>query len=822
MSWSRTKRARKKAQQRRRIHAVLIAGALIIIPIISVALGSLAAVAMVMSDLPKLKGEGEVQNWQTSKIYAADGTLLTDLYYEQDRIVIPLSDVSPHLQHAVIAIEDERFYKHNGYDPEAILRALFANLKSGHVVEGASTITQQYIKNTMISRDKTLDRKLKEATLAYQLEQKYTKDQILEKYLNTIYLGQSWYGAETASIKYFGKRSKDLTLPEAATIAGIIKSPYYYSPYTHPDRARERRDLVISSMLRLNYITSEQAKEATATPTQVRPLSKPSTIAPFFVEYVKQELIKEYGENVVFKGGLRVYTTIDLKMQKHAENAAWSILNRPTDPAVSIVAIEPQTGYIKAMVGGRDFEKSKYNLATSHNRQPGSSFKPFVFTAALEKGMSPFKRYSSAPALIKIPGSKPWSVHNYVRGSGGALMTIREALVKSVNTVFARLIMDVGAVRTVDIAKRMGIMGRIKPYPAIALGGFSNGPSPLDMASAYSTFANSGKHCSPVAITKVTDATGKVLKEHKPEPKQAISEITAYLVTDTLQDVVRRGTGTRARIGRPCAGKTGTAQKYVDAWFCGYTPDLTAAVWVGYPRGQIPMRRVHGIRVAGGTFPAQIWAKFMSQALRGKPYRSFPKPKGGIVNVFVCSESGLLPSKYCPEVESRPFSSANRPHSRCPLHTKPSIVEIPSVVGLTKGDAVDKLRRNHFGSSVTYKVDSSSRSGVVISQTPSGGEKARQGTVIQLIVNAGPGSGLSSGSSDQGTSQGIKIPNVIGLTEDQARQRLSALGLKAVDITASQYLPARDKRNKVVYQSPQSNTVLQYGGVVTIYINRKQ
>ncbi|MBE0448159.1 MAG: PBP1A family penicillin-binding protein [Actinobacteria bacterium] len=810
MSWSRTKRARQRAQRRRRIHAVLVIGALIIIPIISMALGSLVAVGAILSEIPKLENKGEVQNWQTTKIYAADGTLLTNLYYEQDRIVVPLSAISSHLQHAVIAIEDERFYKHNGYDVEAILRAFFANLKSGHVVEGASTITQQYVKNTMISRDKTFDRKIKEAALAYQLEQKYTKDQILEKYLNTIYFGQSWYGVETASQYYFGKRAKDLTLSEAATLAGIIKSPNYYSPYLYPNRVKERRDQVVSNMLKLKYITPEQAREATATPVQMKPLSEPPTIAPFFVEYVKQGLIKKYGVNMVFKGGLRVYTTIDLKMQKYAEDAAWSILNRPTDPSASIVAVESQTGHIKVMVGGRDFAKSKYNLATSHNRQPGSSFKTFVFAAAIENGISPFKTYLSSPAVIPIAGSKPWKVSNYVEGSGGPPMTMREALVKSVNTVFARLIMDVGVGKVIETAKNMGIMGQINPNPAIALGGFRNGPSPLDMASAYSTLANGGKHCSPVAVTKITDSSGKVIEQHQPEPKQVISEATAYIVTDTLQDVIRRGTGTRARIGRPCAGKTGTAQKYWDAWFCGYTPDLAAAVWVGYPQGQIPMRRVHGIRVAGGTFPAQIWAKFMSQALRGKPQRGFSKPKGGITNVLVCTESGLLVSKYCPDVENKPFLSKNAPRQRCPLHTKPGIVEIPDVVGLPKKEAVARLERSHFGYSIFYKDEDRSTRGVVISQTPLGGEKARQGTVIKLVINAKP------------LSQKVKVPNLVGLTETQAEQQLSTLGLKVIDITATPYRRGRDKRNEVISQSPAPNTELQYSGAVTIYVNRKR
>jgi len=811
MSRSRTKRLKKKARSRSRIHIIVALCTLIIVPVILLSAGGFVAVGAVLSSLPKLENEGEIQNWQTTKIYAADGTLLTNLYYEQDRIVIPLSEIPKHLQEAVIAIEDERFYKHKGYDVEAIGRAFVRNLERGQVVEGASTITQQYIKNTIVSREKTFDRKLKEAALAYQLEEKYTKDQILEKYLNTIYFGHSWYGVETASLNYFGKRAKDITLPEAAMLAGMIKSPNNFSPHTSPERAKGRRDEVISQMLRLNYINEEQAKQAIETPLETKPLSKPSTIAPYFVEYVKQELIKKYDENVVFKGGLRVYTTIDLKMQRSAEDAAWSILDRPGDPSVAITAIEPQTGYIKAMVGGRDFEKNKYNLATSRNRQPGSSFKTFVFAAAIENGMSPFETYSSAPVTIPIPGSKPWKVSNYVEGSGGPPMTIREALVKSVNTVYAQLIMDVGVDKVVETAKKMGIKGYINPNPAIALGGLTNGPSPLEMASAYATLANGGKYNKPLAVVKITDSTGKVIDEYKPEPEQAISEATAYLVTDVLQDAVNRGTGGRAKIGRPIAGKTGTAQEYRDAWFCGYTPDLSAAVWVGYPESQkISMTRVRGIRVAGGTFPAQIWGKFMSGALHDKPRVNFPKPKGGIENILVCTESGLLVNKYCPDVESRPFLSKKGPQKRCLIHAKPGIMEIPNVVGLAEKEAIKQLEKVHFGYGIVYRVDDHIPRGIVIEQTPSGGENARQGTTIQLVISAGS------------ANQTIKVPSLTGLTEKEAKQRLSRLGLKAIDITATPYIDERSKRNRVVYQSPDPDTELHYGQAVTIYVNRKR
>lgn len=810
---SRSSRARRTKQRTRRGHRISIALALcvlILIPMLSIPIGGFVALAAILSDLPEIDAIDKVQNWQTTKIYAADGTLLTDLYYEQDRIVVPLSEIPKHLQQAVIAIEDERFYKHHGYDLEAIGRAFVSNLESGEVVEGASTITQQYIKNTIINRDKTFDRKIKEAALAYQLEKKYSKDQILEKYLNTIYFGQSWYGVETASLNFFGKRAKDLTLSESTLLAAIIKSPKHYSPYTHPKEAKARRDTVLKKMAKLKFISTGRARQAMAVPVQLKPQGKTPTVAPYFVEYVKQFLIDKYDENVVFKGGLRVYTTIDLKMQQHANEATWSTLNRPNDPSAALVAIEPQTGYIRAMIGGRNFDKKKYNLATQGHRQPGSAFKTFVFTAAIEEGMSPFETYQSSPVVIKIPGSTPWKVNNYVEGSGGPPMTIREALVRSVNTVYARLIMDVGADKVANLAMKMGILSKVNPNPAIALGGLTHGTNPLEMASAYGTLANGGRYCKPTAITKITEATGKVIAEHKINPEQVINEATAYIVTDTLQDVVLHGTGTRSRISRPSAGKTGTGQEYRDAWFCGYTPELSTTIWVGYPEEQVSMKNVHGIRVAGGTFPAQIWAKFMSKALQGKPVQDFSKPKDGITNVLVCAESGQLVNKYCVEVESRPFLSKKAPDKKCKLHTKPSIIEIPNVVGLTEREAAHKLDEVHFGHSVVYKVDDQVRRGKVISQIPSGGERAVQDTVIQLEVSTGM------------AEEKIRVPNVVELTEAKARQKLEGLGLKVIDVTSAPYVKSRNKRNRVVSQSPEPDAELQYGQAVTIHVNRKK
>lgn len=810
MSRLQKRRAKKRAKVKRRIKIALAICASIIIPIIILSVTGFIAIGTIISNLPTLHDEGDTQNWQTTKIFASDGTLLTNLYYEQDRIVVPLAEISPYLKKAVIAIEDERFYEHKGYDPEAIGRAFFANLKSGRMSEGASTITQQYIKNTIISREKTYDRKIKEAALASQLEKKYTKDQILEKYLNTIYYGHSWYGVETASLNFFGKRSKDLTLPEAAVIAGVIKGPSIYSPYLHPQKSKERRDLVLGRMLKQKRITEAEYKLALATPIKVKPMRKATSLAPYFVEYVKQELIKKYGENVVFKGGLRIYTTIDLKMQKQAEEAAWNTLNRPGDPSAALVAMDPKTGFIRAMVGGKDFEKSKVNLALSHERQPGSSFKTFVFATAIENGMTPYKKFDSSPANIRLSPTDVWNVNNYTEGSGGPPMTIRDALVRSVNTVFARLIMEVTPQKVADLAMRMGISVPITPNPAIALGGFSHGPSVLDMATGYSTIANAGRYNPPVAIVSITDSSHNVIEKYEPKPKRVISEATAYITTDVLEDVILHGTGGKARLSRPAAGKTGTAQLYHDAWFCGFTPDLTAAVWVGYPSSYKSMTNVHGVKVAGGTFPAMIWGKFMSNALKGKKPTPFAKPKGDIVDIRICTQTGLLANEYCPDVEYKPFPKKKVPKKVCKLHAEPAIANVPEVIGYRQSDAMKALDKMHFKPKLVYIKNETVPKGFVVDQKPSPYSRQRQGTVVEIIISGGA------------SGEAVKVPSLVGLTKTQAASFVGQSGLKIVDVTASPFIPNPDKIGRIIYQSPVAGSDMQPGQVVTVYINRKE
>ncbi|MDI6799375.1 MAG: PBP1A family penicillin-binding protein [Actinomycetota bacterium] len=683
-------------------------------------------------ELPRLEAQTQKATAQTSKLYDVNGKVIAGLHAEQNRVLIPLDDMPDDIKNAVIAIEDERFYKHIGFDPIRIIGALLADVKAGgRPVQGASTITQQYAKNMFLTADKTIERKLKELLLAYQLERRYNKDKILEKYLNTIYFGAGCYGIETASEAFFGKPASQMSLAESALLAGVIKAPNTYSPYKDSKRAKERRDLVLTQMRKLGFITKKEEAAAKATPIKVYELKMGSSKAPYFVEYVKQSLLDELGENAVFKGGLEIYTTLDLDMQTYAEEAILTALNKEGDPSAALVAIEPKTGYIKALVGGKDFSTQKYNLAIQGIRQPGSSFKTFVLTAAIDKGCSPSRIYESGPITFQMPG-QDWNVTNYDGGSKGPI-TIRQATILSVNGVYARLIMDVGPENVVKMAKEMGIKTDLKPYPSIALG--AQNVSPLEMASAYATLANEGVRCEPIAILKVLDSGGKVLKYNSIKQKDAVNPATAYLVTNILQDVIRAGTGRRASIGRPAAGKTGTAQRYQDAWFVGYTPDLAAAVWVGHPEGSIPMRNVHGIRVTGGSFPAQIWGKFMSNSLADTPKTAFAGPKGGVTSATICPESGFLPNEFCPNPTSGSFVKGTVPTKRCKLHVG---LVLSDVAGMREEVAVSLLTEEKFLVKRSEEYSEGVEKGRVISQSPAAGTTLKEGSEVKIVVSLGP------------------------------------------------------------------------------------
>lgn len=682
------KKHKKRAQQRvglKIIIFLLIFFLVGITGIFTAAGGVLFAAATVVSsffnDLPKLEDFTPTQTALTSKIYAADGTLIATFHGEENRELVTLSRIPRNLINAVISIEDERFYKHKGVDYEGILRAFLINLQAGKIEEGASTITQQVITSIYIPQGKTIktyERKIKEAALAYQLEKIYTKDEILEMYLNTIYLGEGAYGVQAAAKVYFNKDVEYLSLSECATLAGLIQSPNYYSPYVDKKAALQRRNIVLGKMLELNYIDQKDYENAIKQPiiTQ-RPFQEEEAgFAPYFVEYVKQILIEKYGVNKVFKGGFNIYTTLEPSMQVAAEDAIKQVLPDPEDPAAALVAMDPKTGFIKAMVGGKDFNKMKFNLATQAKRQPGSTFKVFALIAALEQGISPYMTFNpNGTIFYDIVGSKPWEVSNYMGEKFDTNeMTILDATVKSVNVVYAQLIMKVGGFAVSKIANDMGIQTPLEGYPAIGLGGLTTGVSPLEVCTAFATIANYGKRHDPIAILKIIDNEGNILEEYKPQEKQVISPINAYRAIEILQQVTQRGTGTRARLqDRPCAGKTGTTQEAENAWFTGFTPNLAACVWMGYPEENRKMGIIHDLRVQGGAHPAMIWKLFMERATANLPIENFVKPQDDkfILQITTNPETGeiMVPNRFTPsdQISVAEFKYGNEPRNQAPI-----------------------------------------------------------------------------------------------------------------------------------------------------------
>jgi penicillin-binding protein 1A len=645
---------KRRAERVHRRRVIILIAVLVVIPLIAAGIFAvvlsvgLRTVAAVQNDIPSLADQHQVSLAETSSIYASDGTLLAYLHGVENRKVISGAQIPQVLRNAVVAIEDERFYSHQGVDFQSFVRALVTDVNAQQTAKGFSTITMQLVGNLYLDRtDLSFSRKFNEMALAFQLERKYSKEEILDLYLNTVYFGSNAYGVEAAAKTYFNKEPADLTLPEAALIAGLPQAPTGYSPRLHADKALERRNLVIERMRTNGFITDDEADAALLTPVELAPYSPYTQVQePYVVAYVRKQLIDMFGEEKVFQGGLQVETTINPAYQKLATDAISSTLNKPGDPSAALVSIESGTGYIRAMVGGTDYSTSMFNLASQGRRQAGSAFKTFALTAAVEMGINPAETYyMSMPLSLTVPGSTvPWKVKTY-SGQGYGISTLVQATLRSDNTVYAQLALDVGADRIVDTAHRMGITSYLNADPAIVLGGLTYGVSPLEMASAYGTLSNAGEHVEPTIILQIKDSSGKVIWKANPKRTQAISAGVAYAVTSILEQNILHGTGTKADIGRPAAGKTGTTQDNSDAWFCGYTPHLSTTVWVGHPEGLVPMNNVHGIAVTGGSFPAIIWQKFMSVADNDYPKAEFTAPSVLVTyNPFFVSKYATWPS----------------------------------------------------------------------------------------------------------------------------------------------------------------------------------
>ncbi|MGE5690434.1 MAG: transglycosylase domain-containing protein [Pseudomonadota bacterium] len=628
----RRRRARRRARavRKRRLAILAVLAAVVVVSVSAAAVGGAAAVAS-NCELSTLR---PVSIGQNSFVYAADGSLLGSIPAEKNRQPVALRAMSPWLPKATIAIEDRRFYEHGGVDFEGIARALVEDIKAGRVVQGGSTITQQLVRNLYISNEKTLQRKVKEACLAIKLNRAWSKERILAGYLNQVYYGSHAYGVEAASQTFFSKRSRNLTLVEAALIAGLPQAPSEYDPFKNPNRATARRNEVLRAMYVNGDVTRPELDAALRQPVRLRAGKLYTRIRePYFFSFVRDALIAEYGANTVRSGGLRVYTTVDRKLQIAARKAITQTLPYKDDPAAALVAIDPHNGHIRAMVAVTPGKRAnQFNLASQARRQAGSTFKTFVLTAAINEGISPSTSYLSAPFKYDPAGdgscdSDPptaWCPETYDHTYIG-VTSIHNATLRSDNTVFARLTLDVGPEKVAEMARKLGIRSTLPIVPSLGLG--AGEVSPLEMSSAYATLAAGGVYSAPTAIRKVVLANGQVDEDAgwgKVKRERVIPDWVAYEVTKILEDNVTGGTGyPNAYIGRPAAGKTGTTDDFTDAWFCGFVPNLQATVWVGYPKGKISMDDVHGIRVAGGTFPAQIWGIFMRSVTDGRPVLDF-------------------------------------------------------------------------------------------------------------------------------------------------------------------------------------------------------
>ena len=762
-------------------------------------------VRAVASEIPALDPAAQHSDVDTV-VYASNGrTVLAVLRGNESRVLVNTEEIAPIMRQAIVSVEDQRFFEHNGIDVRGVARALWQDVRQQGIVEGGSTITQQFVKNAYIRNEQTLARKVREAALAWQLEQRWSKDRILTAYLNTIYFGHGAYGIQQAARAYFKKSAKQLTLPESALLAGIPSDPTLYDPAANPRSATLRRRHVLSMMLAQQKITWGQFTRADKAPLPVpEDIRLPGTQgpAPYFVNYVKDDLIRQYGAGRVFGGGLKVKTTIDMDLQLKARAAIESVLRNPDGPAAALVAIDPQTGAVKAMFGGRNFRRSQFNLAAQARRQPGSAFKPIVLATAMNEGISPVTELESKPVSIDA-GDRIWKVTNYDHTYLGRV-SLSRAIVSSDNSVYAQLTDLVGPKAIVKTAHSLGIRSRLSPYFSIGLG--SGAVNALDMARAYATIANDGRrvdgsvfHDRPRVVEQVERFRSNKVDVNSPVPRQVMDQGHAELLTDILEDVVRLGTGKRAAIsGRQIAGKTGTTDNYGDAWFVGYTPELVVAVWVGYPDALRPMlTEYNGEPVAGGTLPALIWKAFMEKTDEDDS-RSFTSPPylGG-ASTWVVRRDGQweLDNGYCRGSRLVAYFSGEAPDKEADC--KPNEVSVPLVVGMTKAGAEATLRAKPLEAQIAYAP-------------------AKAGKVPGLVVSQDPRSGgLSAGDSVTiwvSKAEFGMLPNFVGSGIDDVQREAARLKVRVKAKTA----PGR--QGAVLRQTPKPGVAVARGMRVTLVV----
>ena len=765
------------------IAAVLIA-VLIVPPLAGLALGAkridarLTALGADFTRVPRFP--------ERSTIYAADGKTELATLYLDNREIVDLDDISEMGRRAVLAIEDAQFYEHGPLDWTSLIRALLTNAATGEVVQGGSTITQQLVKNAVTGdTSQTFQRKFQELALAIRVEQRYTKDQILQLYLNEVYFANGVYGIGTAADFYFHVPASRLKLTQSAMLAGLIRSPNYYDPLAHPVKARIRRNVVLDRLAELGWVPQERLDKAKASPLGLAPdigrlkLLQP----PFFVRYITERIVANadgqfdvFGktENArrrrLYEGGLRITTTLDPDWQA----AAQSVANQPyreaaanpaydQTPDTSIVSVDNATGAIRTMLSGRNYLQDQVDLADA-GRQSGSAFKPFTLVAAFREEIPPGSVFSTrSPLYLPEWSGNDCSCVSNAEGAGdGGYVSLWGATQHSINVVFAQLILEVGAEKVVKAAHDMGIDSELPAVPSLTLG--TADVTPIEMAAAYQTLANDGKHCESYAVAKVVDAEG-VLFRHKPACKQVVSPEIAHLVTAMMQGVVSGGTGSAAALGAwPVAGKTGTTQDYTNAWFVGFTRQVSTAVWVGFPGTPDPLSLYFGGSVFGGTLAAPIWHDYMLRVMTGMPAESFPAPP-------------------VPEYGS-----------------------VPDVVGLKSERAQHLLAGADFTPLVEV-VDSAEPKGVVVLQTPGGGASAELGALVTIEVSSG-------------VPSKVKVPDVIGMSRNDAKAALEAAGF-VVEV-AEKHVSDPDNVDVVLDQDPTAGTKALQGTTIFITVGSNE
>jgi penicillin-binding protein 1A len=684
-SWKASKNLWHNCMRRRRIRVTLK----ILVALLIFMVGAMFAAYRYFSrDLPSTARLEMIEPSLKTQVIAEDSSIVGE-FYKQDRALVPLEEIPDHLINAFLATEDRKFYSHWGVDIFGIARALFANIREGEVVQGASTITQQLARNLINRYEQSMSRKIKEALLAMQIERLYSKDEILELYLNQIYFGSGSHGVEAAARNIFGKNVKDIDIGEAALIAGLPKNPLQYSPFYNPDKALNRRRVVLEAMVDCDMLSKEAADSIADSTPDVLNASEQGEYAAYFMEYVRKYLEAKYGADRLYNDGLQVYTTLDPYLQHVAEDSMESHMLKieashtypqtkatyqamidsgdvePTVPDYlqsAIIAIDVQTGYIRAMVGGRSFKHSKFNRAVQARRQPGSSFKPFVFLSAIDNGYTPADIVLDAPIVLELPHGDVWKPRNFTETFEGEV-SLRHALAKSINVASARLVLSIGPLTVINFARKLGVKSPLDNVYSIALG--SSDVTLIEMTNAFATLAAGGIRSEPIAVKKVVDRDGAVLEENPVYREEVLSPQNAFMITNMLESALNEGTGQSARLmgfSEPAAGKTGTTNDCTNGWFIGFTTELAVGVWTGFEENRTMGRGMYGGRVSLPT-----WTDIMKAFYIDHHAEPFPQPDG-IVHRIICEESGLLSTEKCTRLRREVFIEGTEPSRTCDRH----------------------------------------------------------------------------------------------------------------------------------------------------------